>query len=104
MLRIEIIEKDNEIKQVKFLGHTNYDDYGKDIVCAAASATMLCTANAIISLNKDAIEVIQQKDKQIISILKNDKTIEALINNMINCLKSLENDYPKNIKINKEEI
>lgn len=104
MLRIEIVEKDNKIKQIKFLGHTNYDKYGSDIVCAAASATMLCTVNAIISIDNKAVEVIQEKDKQTINVLKNDKTTNILVNNMINCLKSLENDYPKNIKINKEEI
>jgi uncharacterized protein YsxB (DUF464 family) len=103
MLRIEVIKNNNKVKQVKFLGHANYDKYGKDIVCAAASATMLCTANAIISLDKDAIEVIQEDNLQIINILKDDKTINILIDNMLNCFKSLTIDYPNNIKITKEE-
>ena len=103
MLRIEIIKKENIIKQINFYGHTDYDDYGQDIVCAAASATMLCTANAIISLDKDAIEVIQEDNLQIINILKDDKTINILIDNMLNCFKSLTIDYPNNIKITKEE-
>ena len=83
MLRIYIVEENKQIKKISFMGHANYDKYGKDIVCAAASATMLCTANAIISLDNKAIEVIEEKDKQIINILKNDKTIELLINNII---------------------
>ena len=99
MLRIEIIKKENIIKQINFYGHTDYDDYGKDIVCAAASATMICTANAIISIDNKAIEVISKKDLQTIKILKEDIIVSKLINNMIECFKSLANKYPKNIKI-----
>ena len=64
---------------------------------------MLCTANAIISLDDKAIEVIQEKNKQTIKVLKEDKIVDTLIINMINCFESLTNDYPKNIKITKEE-
>ena len=103
MLRINIITKNKKIKQIKFLGHTNYSDYGKDIVCAAASATMICTANAIISIDENAIEVKQETNKQTITIIKEDEIINKLINNMIKCFESLEKDYPKNIKISKEE-
>ena len=97
---IKVVVEKNEIE---VSGHANYDEYGKDIVCAAASATMLCTANAIISLDDKAIEVIQEKNKQTIKVLKEDKIVDTLIINMINCFESLTNDYPKNIKITKEE-
>ena len=99
MLRIEIIKKDNIIKQINFYGHANYDDYGKDIVCAAASATMICTANAIISIDESAIRIKQEKNIQTINILKKDIIIDKLINNMVECFKSLEQKYPKNIEI-----
>ena len=99
MLRIEIIKEDNNIKQINFYGHANYDEYGKDIVCAAASATMICTANAIISIDESAITVEQSKNKQTINILKEDIIVNKLINNMLECFKSLEKQYPNNIKI-----
>ena len=99
MLRIEITKDNNKIKKISFIGHANYNDYGKDIVCAATSATMLCTINAIMSIDKESIKVIQTKDKQIITILKDNEITIKLIDNMIRCLKSLENQYPKNIEI-----
>lgn len=99
MLRIKIVKEANDIKKITFLGHANYDDYGKDIVCAAASATMLCTVNAIYSIDKDSIKVIQENNKQTINILKKDEITLKLIDNMIKCLKSLENQYPKNLEI-----
>ena len=36
-------------------GHANYDDYGKDIVCASVSSLITCTVNGIYSLNKNSI-------------------------------------------------
>jgi hypothetical protein len=99
MLRIKIIKEHNNIKKITFKGHANYSEYGTDIVCASASATMLCTVNAILSINSRSIEVIQTNDKQIINVLSNDEITIKLLNNMLKCLESLEEQYPKNIEI-----
>ena len=49
---------------ISITGHANYDDYGKDIVCAAVSATYLCTVNGILNLNKDTIKVTSNENLQ----------------------------------------
>lgn len=103
MIRINVITKNNIINSVTFKGHANYDDYGKDIVCAATSATYLCTVNAILNLNKKTIKVTSDENSQVISVLKNDDITISLLNNMINCLESLQKQYPKNINLDKEE-
>ena len=103
MIRINIIKKDNVIESITFKGHANYDDYGQDIVCAAVSATYLCTVNGILNLNKDSIDVISNKDLQKIIVLKKDNVTISLLENMINCLESLQEQYPKNINLDKEE-
>ena len=103
MIRINIIKKDNVIESITFKGHANYDDYGQDIVCAAVSATYLCTVNGILNLNKDSIDVISNKDLQKIIVLKKDNVTISLLENMINCLESLKEQYPKNINLDKEE-
>ena len=99
MIRININYQDNYIKQITLKGHANYADYGNDIVCAAVSATYLCTINGIISLKDNSIEVLSEKDTQIVNILLIDDTTNKLLENMIRCLKSLEEKYPNNIKI-----
>lgn len=99
MVRIEITKDSNKIKKISFMGHADYADYGKDIVCAAVSATMLCTINAILSIDGDSIEVISDSNNQVINILKSTDITIKLIDNMIRCLRSLENQYPKNIEI-----
>ena len=43
MIKVEIENNKIEIK-----GHANYDDYGKDIVCASVSSIVITTINAII--------------------------------------------------------
>ena len=40
----------------------------------------------------------------VIDILEEDYVTNTLMDNMINLLKELETDYPKNISVNKEEI
>ena len=99
MLRINVEKIDNKFKSITFTGHANYRDYGNDIVCAAASATMLTSVNAILSISNDTIKLIEEKDKQTIKVIKQDEITEKLLNNMLDCLKSIEKQYPKNIKI-----
>jgi len=93
-----IVKKDT----IKISGHALYDEFGKDIVCAAVSSSVLTTINAILSINPSSIKVDEGNDL-IISIVKKDDTVDILLNNMINMLKEIENDYKKNIKVIKED-
>ena len=97
MIKVKVTEK-----QISILGHAEYDDYGKDIVCSSASSIMITTVNAIIMFDKNYIAYEQKKDDFEIVINKNDKILDNLITNMINMFKELEQDYPKNIKIEEE--
>ena len=100
MIRININYEDNYVKQITLKGHANYSNSGTDIVCAAVSATYLCTINGILSLFEKSIDVFSNNDIQTVKVLINDDTVNKLLLNMIRCLKILEEQYPKNIKIN----
>lgn len=82
-------------------GHACYDEYGKDIVCAAVSSTVLTTINGILSINKSSINVIEGKEL-IMEIKEHNEITDKLITNMINSLKEIEKEYFKYIKINEE--
>ena len=99
MIRIEVIKNNEKYQKITFKDHANYDNYGKDIVCAAVSSTMLCTVNAIYLINEESIKVTKTDDNFIIEIIKDNDITNKLIENMMHCLGSLEKDYPKNIKI-----
>ena len=79
-------------------GHANYDEYGKDIVCAAVSSTVITTVNGILSIDKDAIEVTEKGNVEI-KILKRNDIVDKLLDNMINLLTELKRDYKDNIDI-----
>jgi hypothetical protein len=83
-------------------GHANFDNVGKDIVCASVSSIIYTSINAILSINENAIKFEDKKDL-IIEIISNDNITKKLIENMILLLKELEKEYPKNIKISKGE-
>lgn len=88
--------------KIELIGHANYDDYGKDIVCSAASSIVTTTVNGILTFDKDYISYSEKENKFVIEINTHNEIVDNLINNMINMLKELETNYPKNIKIRKE--
>ena len=92
---IKVLIKD---KSITISGHANYDEYGKDIVCAAVSATVITTVNGILSIDKSSIEVVENGQVEI-KVLKDNETVNKLINNMINLLTELQKDYKDNIDI-----
>ena len=98
MIKVTINKKGNNIDKIIITGHANYAEYGKDIVCAAVSATVLTTINGIVAIDNSILEVLQQGN-MIINIKKIEDISQKLINNMINCLNDIAIEYPKNIKI-----
>ncbi len=85
--------------KVKITGHSNYDIIGKDIVCSAVSSIVTTTINGIIAIDSEAICYEYSHDVMEIVIQKRDDVTIKLIDNMIDLLKSLSKDYPKNISV-----
>ena len=83
-------------------GHAMYDVEGKDIVCASVSTMIITTVNAILKFDSSAIHYTSKKGKVSIEILKENKDVMLLIENMMDLLYELQNQYKKNIKI--EEV
>ena len=96
MIKIKVTKKDSKISEIIIKGHSNYDDYGKDIVCASVSSITTTTVNAILKIDKDAI--FYDEKVFIIKVLKSDDIVNKLLINMLELLKELENDYPRNVK------
>ena len=99
MIKVKV-EKD----KITITGHANYADYGSDIVCAAVSATVMTSIEGISIIDNEVIDIKQEKDKLDIIINKHVGLADKLIENMLNCLNEIANQYPKNVKIiNREE-
>jgi len=89
-------------KVIKISGHAGFNNYGSDIVCASVSSIVYTTINGILNINENAIRFTDEKDLEI-TILDNDLITKKLINSMIDLLKDLAEQYPKNMKISKGE-
>jgi len=104
MIRVEINSENNKIKSISVKGHAMYDIRGKDIVCSAVSTCVITTVNGILEID-DALIAVIQKENEIIITLKEDNDIaNSLLKNMIDILSDLEKQYPKNIRLSKEEF
>ena len=101
MIQIKLIKNNNQIRKIIIKGHAMYADYGKDIVCAAVSSTIITSINASLSIDNESL-TYDDKNGLDIEVKKNDIVTTKIINNMINNLNELEKAYPKNIKIKEE--
>lgn len=102
MIKVIVNKKDNQINNFKIMGHAMFADSGKDIVCAAASSIIITTINGLLSLDNKSIKYNDEKELELTNI-KQDEITNKLLNNMLNMLIELSNDYPKNIQIREEE-
>ena len=94
MIRINI--KDDEIT---IKGHSGYGESGSDIVCASVSSICITTVNALLSIDEDCVKYTEMDGYLNIKIKNHSEVIDKLVNNMINLLKELENQYKKYIEI-----
>ena len=99
MIKVEVIKENNFLKEITLKGHANYDDYGKDIVCASVSSMLITTVNGILSIDKDVIDVTENDGFTKIKVIRNTEVSDKLLENLISLLRELEEEYPKNIQI-----
>ena len=84
-------------------GHANFADYGKDIVCAAVSSIVTTSVNDIYVINREALNYNDDGKTITIEIIKDDDLVYRILNNLQELLINLSEDYPKNIKIERED-
>ena len=93
MIKININKDEITIK-----GHSGYSEHGSDIVCASVSSISITTVNALLSIDEDCITYEENDGYLNIKIKKHNEVVDKLINNMIDLLKELQNQYKKNIE------
>ncbi len=99
MIKVNFVVSNDLITNVNIKGHAFYDTYGKDIVCAAVSSIVTTTINSILALTEDGIKYDTQDGNVSITVVSDSQVVQKLLNVMLNMLKELASDYPKNIKI-----
>lgn len=90
-----MIKINKEGNTIILKGHSEYEVIGKDIVCSAVSTLVVSTINAI---KKIGGEVDYEYIEDALTVeYKSDDVTDKLIENMIDMLKELKEQYPKNI-------
>lgn len=102
MIIVEFFKGSNSVTAgFSVKGHAGMGQAGTDIVCAAVSSAVYLTANTITDvLNLDP--VIEVKDgflKLVFKTRAQALKAKALTDGLELHLKSLEEDYPKNVKV-----
>ncbi len=59
MIDITVMNGKNSYKGVKCAGHAGFDEYGKDVVCAAVSMLVINTINSIDELTATDVKLIE---------------------------------------------
>lgn len=94
MIRIKISDDEITVK-----GHSGYGLCGSDIVCSSVSSICITTVNAILSIYEDCITYEINDGYLKIRIIKHNKIVDSLINNMINLLNEVKDQYKENVTI-----
>jgi uncharacterized protein YsxB (DUF464 family) len=98
MIKAKFTKTDDHFTNLEISGHAEYAEYGKDIVCSAVTAAFSTTINLI-----DRIGFryqLQQNDGYInLNVAATEKMIDLILENLFDVLKSIEEDYPKNVKV-----
>lgn len=103
MIKVSVTKKNQQIQEVSIQGHAMYDDFGKDIVCAAVSSCLITTVNGILEIDKDWILAKQDSKGVLIQVQNSSDVCQTLLANMISLLEELHDQYPKNLKIISKE-
>jgi len=101
MIKVKVSRKNNIIDSITCSGHAKYDEYGKDIVCASFSTMIITTINGILEIDKNAISYTEGNNLEIIN-LKKDNITNSLLNNLVNMIYELRDNYQKNINIKED--
>ena len=102
MIKVKVKRQNNKVYEIVIKGHAEYDDYGKDIVCAAVSSIAITTINGIICLD-ESIDYEENDGLLKIRVLKDTEINNKLLDNLINLLSELVMQYPENIEIRNED-
>ncbi len=98
MIKVAVELDQGRITYLKVKGHAEYDEYGKDLVCAGVSSIMFGLMNAIDMTKEDA--VIKDDGNQI-EIINNadDLKIDAYLELAVIQLKTIEESYSQYLMI-----
>ena len=93
--------KDNRYLSLDVSGHAEYDESGKDLVCASVSSIVFGFMNAIDALNED-VEIKQLTNQITITSHSDSNIIQDYLELTMTQLKTIEESYGDFIKVERK--
>jgi len=83
MVKTNFYYQKDQIVKVEVSGHSNFDQVGKDIICAGISAIVFGTLNALDNLvSQQEVKIVEPKTKVIIEVLKPSDNNQMILQTM----------------------
>ena len=90
----------NQIQSFKIIGHADYAEYGYDIVCSGITTAVFTSLGLIKRyLNENEYDYKELNGTIALSFKSTNQIVNDIIENLIEVLKNIERQYPKNLKI-----
>ena len=100
MIKIQINKTNNKYSSLIVSGHSNYDEHGKDIVCAGVSAIVTGGINALAAIDKNVISFRVDDGYVNLDVLDiKNNNIQLIMDVIIIQLRTIEESYKKYVKI-----
>ena len=105
MILVSIKHSQQNIVEICVSGHANYDEIGKDLVCAGVSCIMYGINNTLDSLCKNQFLTVVKNDGYFkITTKCNDIIIQTVLKTAIIQLETMHISYAQYIKVRKMEV
>ena len=101
MIKVIYEAKNNQYLSLEVSGHAEYDEKGKDLICASVSSIMFGLMNALDALHED-VEIKQLTNKIIITNHSDSNNVQDYIELTMMQLKTIEESYGNFIKVERK--
>jgi uncharacterized protein len=97
MIIVKVIKKEHKFETI-VTGHSGYAKAGRDIVCASVSSIVQSTVIGLEKVLKLDAQV-QSSDGYLRFIVDENSDTTLLVKTMVESIKDIANQYPKNVKM-----
>ncbi len=110
MIQVRFIRESGLLTQFIYDGHADYDDYGKDIVCAAVTAQCMMVYNGLNEIMKIKNELVLNDNGGYLSVniqkasISEKKEAQILLETLLLGIKAILLQYEKFINLIEEEV
>ena len=104
MILVKVQKQRQLIKKIEISGHADSARYGEDLICAAVSAVVTGTLNAVEELVSGSCRIRQSIKQTVIAEATENQTLQIILETMLYQLKTVAESNPQYIRIEQEVV